>query len=54
MTSLFVEFRTKFRKTGRVHFKGFQEAFRLFQEIDVMTKPWLEDEDLELHIGIID
>lgn len=54
MTSLFVEFRSKFRKSGRIHFKGFQEAFTLFQEVDRMTKPWLEDEDLEPPVGIID
>lgn len=54
MTSLFLEFQTRFRKTGRVHFKGFQEAFTLFQQVDRMTKPWLEDEDLEPSPELID
>lgn len=53
MTTLFLEFRTKFQKTGRVHFKGFKEAFLLFQEVDRLTKPWLEDEDLEPNPEII-
>lgn len=54
MTSLFIEFQTRFRKTGMIHFKGFQEAFLLFQQVDRMTKPWLEDEDLEPHPELID
>ena len=54
MTSLFVEFRSKFIKTDKVHFSGYFRAFLLFQKIDRISKSWLEDEDLEPPVEIID
>ena len=47
MTSLFKEFKDKFKKGNKVHFSGYFRAFLLFQKIDRISKSWLEDEDLE-------
>ncbi len=54
MTTLFKEFRSKFKLTNRTHFIGYKKAFRLFQRIDRLDKPWLEDEDLEPLTEFID